>query len=471
MINKKHIYAVILAGGVGSRFWPLSRELEPKQFLKLYNNQSLLQQTIKRILSIVNLSKIYIVANRLHKFELEEQISVFGISKDNIIFEPSGKNTAGAIALSAKIIARDNPEAIIIVLPSDHAVKMTGKFTKLVKSALRAAGNNFLVTLGIKPKSPSTGYGYIKKGDKIAGLKNTYQVGEFKEKPDPQLARKFLKTGRYFWNSGMFIWKAGIILAEIRKFLPDLYGCIETLDQKNIFEHKWTKLSPISIDYGVLEKSNSSVIVTAGNIGWSDLGSWLAIDELYQKNSQGNLIQANCIDLGSKNVTVFGDNKLISTIALRDLIIVDTNDAILICNKDKTEDVKKMVELVKKSGGSEHFSHLKVKRPWGNYLVISHGRGFKVKLIEVMPHKRLSLQRHKFRSEHWVVVEGVARVTCGKKVSFIHSNESIFVSAKQLHRLENPKDKILKIVEVQSGSCLEEDDIERVNDDFRRLES
>lgn len=467
MINN-NIYAVILAGGTGTRFWPLSRSLEPKQFLKLYNNESLLQQTIKRILPLVPVGNIFFVANPLHKFELEQQIAVFGVPSVNIIYEPEGKNTAPAIALAASDIIRKDPDSIMVVLPSDHSINDNARFNQILNKAILTAEKGFLVTLGITPGGPATGYGYIQKGEKLQGQVSAFRVARFKEKPDIAQAKKYLKTKKYFWNSGMFIWKNAVILDAVKKFLPKVYACVNLHNKPAVFEKKWKELKSISIDYGVLERSSHAAVVITGNIGWSDLGTWSSLDTIHTKNKNSNIIQANCIDLKSKNISVYGNNKLITTIGLNNLIVVDTADATLICNKDCSEDVKGIVELVKQSGGYEHYSHNAVKRPWGNYLVISKGQGFKVKVIEVLPHKRLSLQRHKFRSEHWVVVEGTAKVTCGSEVRLVNSNESIFVSASRLHRLENPKDKVLKIVEVQSGSYLEEDDIERFDDDYKR---
>lgn len=462
-------YALILAGGIGSRFWPLSRELQPKHLLKFFGEESLLQQTIKRVIPAITPSRIYIVTTGLHKFEIESQISVFGIPKENIIFEPQGKNTAAAIGLGADKILKKNKQAMLVILPADHHIANEKIFQKAIKQAAIAADSDRIVTLGIKPTYPATGYGYIKISakSKMQSAK-WHKVEKFTEKPDLKTARGFIKNKKHLWNSGMFIVKAEVILDEIKKSLPKLHAALNKIAKGQDIGKIYENIAPVSIDYGVMEKSANAVVIPVSELGWSDLGTLSALDALLSKDNKDNIIQANSIDINSRNVTILGENRLISTIGLKDLIIADTEDALLICHKKNAEDVKKMVDLVKKSGGYEHYSSQTVKRPWGTYTVINKGRGYKVKTIELLPHKRLSLQKHKFRSEHWVVVEGTAKVICDGKERLINSNESIFVAAGQLHRLENPTDKPLKIVEVQSGSYLEEDDIERLDDDFKR---
>lgn len=467
--TKSNTYAVILAGGIGSRFWPLSRQLEPKHLLKFYNQESLLQQTIKRIIPLISPKRIYIVTNSLHKFELENQISIFGIPEENIILEPQGKNTAPAIGLAAFNIIKKDEESLLIILPADHHIGNVDKFKSLIKDAILAANKGCLVTLGIKPTSPASGYGYIKINPK-SECRNPkyYKVEKFVEKPDLKTAQRFIKNKNYLWNSGMFIAKSRVILDELKRYLPQLYTALKKVSDGADIDKTYYLLKSISIDYGVLEKSKQTVVIPAENLGWSDLGTLSALDAIMPKDKQHNIIRGNSITLDSQNITILGSERLISAIGLKDLVIVDTDDALLVCHKKSAEEVKKMVELVKKSGGYEHFSSNKVKRPWGIYEVIDKGKGYKVKIIELSPHKRLSLQRHRFRSEHWVVVEGTAKVTCEGKVSLVNSNESIFVAAGHIHRLENPQDSALKIVEVQSGSYLEEDDIERLDDDFKR---
>jgi len=462
MINT---YAVILAGGIGSRFWPLSRELEPKQFLSFKGKQSLLQQTIERVLPLVPATNIIIIGSAQHKFELEGQIAHYSIPSENIILEPCGKNTAPAIGLAARMIAKRDYEATMIVLPADHYIPNEKKLLNLFREGVKLAQNNYLVTIGIEPASAHTGYGYIKtrsQGHKVSKSQvRAYSVEKFTEKPDQKTAQKYFKSKQYFWNSGMFIWKASVILDEIKNYLPDLSSKLSLT--------KWNNIKPISIDYGVLEKSRRVVMLAGQGLGWSDLGSWSAFSAICEKDKSGNVIQADAVDFDSKDVSIFGKSRLIATMGLKDVVIVDTDDALLVCNKNRTEEVKKIVDYIKLNKRQEHISHKTVKRPWGSYTVMNTGFGFKVKLVQIHPHKRLSLQRHLERSEHWVVVEGEAKITVGRDVFYRKSNESIYVPKKGVHRLENATDKSLKIVEVQCGQYLEEDDIERMEDDFKRI--
>ncbi len=439
----------------------MSRELEPKQFLQFNGNKSLLQQTIARILSLAEPENIYLATNEQYKFQIQHQAGEFKVPPANIILEPQGKNTAPAIGLAAARIFKRDPEAVMIVLPADHHISRPERLTAVLKKAIEAAEDNKLVTIGIKPTSAHTGYGYIKaKGNKVA---------KFTEKPDQKTAAKYVKAGTYFWNSGMFVWKAGVILDEMKVLLPELYRALALISQaKDLDPRVWAKLESISIDYGVLEKSKRVMMIPAKDLGWSDLGSWHAFSAICSKDKNGNVIQADCIDFDSQDVSIFGKSRLIATIGLKNTVIVDTDDALLVCDRSRTEDVKKVVEHIKRSNRNEHIAHKTVKRPWGTYTVIDTGNGFKVKLVVIEPHKRLSLQRHHHRSEHWVVVEGEAKITIDRDTNFRGPNQSIYVPKKGLHRLENPGPGPLKIVEVQCGSYLEEDDIERLSDDFLR---
>lgn len=471
-------YAVILAGGVGSRFWPLSRELEPKQFLQFNGNKSLLQQTIQRILPFSPAQNIYIISNEQYKFQIQHQVAEFNVPMANVILEPQGKNTAPAIGLAAGQIFKRDAEGIMIALPADHHIAHPEKLAATLKSAIKVAEDGKLVTIGIVPTSPHTGYGYIKIKSPVRGYTFTgtgksqgkaVSVEKFVEKPDKKTAEKYVKEKKYLWNSGMFIWKAKVILDEINKYLPELYRTLALLSQSSVLDSRvWSKIDPISIDYGVLEKSKNVSVIPAVNLGWSDLGSWNAFSAVCAKDKAGNVIQADCIDFDSKDISVFGKNRLIATIGLKDTVIVDTDDALLVCDKNRTEDVKKVVDHIKHAKRQEHISHRTVKRPWGSYTVIDTGFGFKVKLVVIDPRRRLSLQRHHQRSEHWVIVEGEARITIDRDIFFRGQNMSIYVPKRGLHRLENPTDKPLKIVEVQCGTYLEEDDIERIEDDHGR---
>jgi mannose-1-phosphate guanylyltransferase/mannose-6-phosphate isomerase len=458
-------YAVILAGGTGTRFWPFSRELEPKQFMQIIGKSSLLQDTIRRILGVIPNKNIYIVTNFKYFYEVKYQVARFRIPEKNIILEPQGKNTAPAIGLCARLIGRVDKDAVLVVLPSDHYIKNAGNFKNCLKRAIRLANNGLLVTLGIKPANPSTGYGYIK----VKSRKNGYfEVGRFLEKPDLAKARAYFKDKRFYWNSGMFVWKASVFLDEARKYLPKLYAMLNLIRSTEDIAKIWPKIDAISVDYGIMEHSKHIALIPA-DFYWTDLGSWEAMNALLPKDKRGNVIQADCLDVDSCGVSVFSrGSRLISLVGVKDLIIADTPDALLVCDKHKAQDVKKVVEILKSNKRKEHITHTTEKRPWGSFTVLQSKEGFKIKLIEIGPKKRLSLQRHNRRAEHWVVVSGCAKVTTGGKVRLVPNNNSIYVPIGTKHRLENPMNIPLKIVEVQTGGYLEEDDIERFSDDFKR---
>ena len=458
-------YAVILAGGTGTRFWPFSRELEPKQFMQIIGKSSLLQDTIRRIGGVIPNKNIYIVTNFKYFYEVKYQVARFRIPEKNIILEPQGKNTAPAIGLCAQLIGRKDKDAVLVVLPSDHYIKNAGNFKNCLKRAIRLANNGLLVTLGIKPESPSTGYGYIKVESKSNGY---FAVEKFLEKPDLTKAKAYFKDKRFYWNSGMFVWKASVFLDEARKYLPKLYAMLNLIRSTEDIAKIWPKIDAISVDYGIMEHSKHIALIPA-DFYWTDLGSWDAMNALLPKDKRGNVIQADCLDLDSCGVSVFSrGSRLISLVGVKDLIIADTPDALLVCAKHKAQDVKKVVEMLKSNKRKEHITHTTEKRPWGSFTVLQSKEGFKIKLIEIGPKKRLSLQRHNRRAEHWVVVSGCAKVTTGGKVRLVPSNNSIYVPIGTKHRLENPMNIPLKIVEVQTGGYLEEDDIERFSDDFKR---
>jgi len=461
-------YAVILAGGVGSRFWPFSRELEPKQFMSLIGQSSLLQSTIQRLEGVVDPSRIFIITNNIYFYEVKAQVAKFRVPDKNIILEPQGKNTAPAIGLCARLISQIDKEASLVVLPSDHYIKHDQNFRRVLKKALTCSGKGFLVTIGIKPRGASTGYGYIKTGTGISKGKEILAVEKFLEKPALPAAKKYVKDKNYFWNSGMFIWKASVFLDEVKKYLPDLYRQLQKISSADDISRVWKKIKPISVDYGIMEHSRKIALVPA-DFYWTDLGSWEALSEIFPKDKRGNISSGDVLNLESSGTCVFSrGSRLVSTIGIKDTVIADTPDALLVCNRNNTQDVKKMVELIKSLKRKEHLAHLTERRPWGSFTVLQQGPGFKIKVIEIAPRKRLSLQRHQSRAEHWVVVSGTAKVTSGNKVKLVRSNESIYISKGIKHRLENPGKGLVKIVEVQTGIYLGEDDIERFQDDFKK---
>ncbi len=468
MKRKEERFVVLLAGGEGSRFWPQSRTLEPKQFLHLDKGRSLFRQSLDRVVPLVPRDHIYIVTSSLYRDIIRAEASFFKVPDANLIFEPKPKNTAPAIAFAVKIILDrcQDEDARVAVMPCDHLIKNTKRFSSLLKSAF-AHCQDRLIIFGIPPHRPATGYGYIK----ASGAKGILcKVLKFCEKPDLKTAKIFLKNGHYFWNSGIFVGSVGQFSTSIKVCLPLLYKQLFSSKTKDAIAG-WDRIQPISFDYGVLEKTKNIGMIYAHGLGWSDLGSWQAWDELQEKDRYGNLFLADVIDIDGRDLTVLGHNRLIATIGLKGLVVVDTPDAILIADKKRSEEVKKIVEVLKKGKREEHYAHTTVKRPWGSYTVLNTGSRFKVKLVEVEPHKALSLQYHKKRTEHWVVTEGTAKIVKGSKSYFLYENQSTFIPKNRVHRIVNPTDSVLKIIEVQVGDYLGEDDIVRLKDDFGRTET
>jgi len=475
------VYALILAGGSGTRFWPLSRETCPKQMLQIVGEDTLLRQTIRRIDGLVPPENIWIVTTEDMALDIRFHLESFGelAKKIKFIKEPIGKNTAPAIGLAAIYLYHLFPESIMIVMPSDHTIPDKEKFLSDLRIAIQGAREDHLVTFGIKPSRPETGYGYIKvvNGSNI-GRKGLHKVECFAEKPDLETARKYLSNGSYYWNSGIFIWKSFKILSEIEKYLPVLYKGLKEIEpllfgpdqpnKPNKLNELYSSLESISIDYGIMERSQDVLMVPA-TFRWSDLGSWGALDEIIEKDKDGNILKGNTIDIGSQNSTIYGGERLVATIGLKDMVVVDTPDATLVTPKERVQEVRKIVEVLKRNGREEHLLHKTVERPWGSYTVLEKGEGYKIKRVVLKPGAKLSLQLHRKRSEHWVVVTGTARVTKENETYLVHINESTYVPVNTKHRLENPGETLLQIIEVQNGEYLEEDDIERFDDAYGRI--
>ena len=463
MKKKPDRFVVLLAGGGGSRFWPQSRTLEPKQFLHLDRGRSLFRQSLDRVVPLVPRDHIYIVTSSLYRDIIRAEALLSKVPEANLLFEPQPKNTAPAIAFAVKIILDrcHDEDAQVAVMPCDHLIKNPKRFSSLLKRAFDHCQDH-LIIFGIPPHRPATGYGYIKTSG-VPGVMR--KVLKFCEKPDLKTAKRFLKEGRYFWNSGIFVGSVKQFSDSFRRYLPLLFKQVFSSDALAV----WDKIQPVSFDYGILEKTKHITMIRADGLGWSDLGSWQAWDELQEKDRKGNLFLADAIDIDSQDLTVLSQNRLIATIGLNGLVVVDTPDALLVADKKRSEEVKKVVEVLKKGKREEHYTHTTVKRPWGSYTVLNTGSRFKVKLVEVSPHKALSLQYHKKRSEHWVVTEGTARIVKGRKTYFLYENQSTFIPRNQIHRIINPTNSILKIVEVQAGDYLGEDDIVRLKDDFGRI--
>ncbi len=462
------ICSVVMAGGSGSRLWPLSRAAHPKQFLTLHGENTMLQATFKR-LGKLNISSSVTICNEEHRFFVAEQLREID-KLGSIILEPTGRNTAPAIALAAISIKKEDP--LMLVLAADHVIQDQTSFENSVKKAIPLAEAGKLVTFGIVPSEPNTGYGYIKKG-KTEG--SGFLVDKFVEKPSSEIAKDYLASGDYLWNSGMFLIKASRYLEELEKFRPDIFNACDSsmknvasdLDflrmDKSIFE----SCPSDSIDYAVMEKTEDAVVVPM-DAGWSDIGSWSSLWEIEDKDKNNNVVIGDVILHKTKNTYVRTDEKLVATIGVNDLIITDTKDAILIANKNSVQDVKEIVNQLKAEGRSEWKLHREVYRPWGMYDSIDHGDRYQVKRITVKPGEKLSVQMHHHRAEHWIVVSGRAKVTNGGKTFFLSENESTYIPVGVVHALENAENFPLEIIEVQSGKYLGEDDIVRFEDRYGR---
>lgn len=469
-MNEHQAHAVILAGGSGSRLWPLSRQHLPKQFLSLDGDASLLQTTINRLSPLIKAKNVLIVTQEV----LAKGEAYHALLPYQTLFEPVARNTAPAIALAAARLMADGSDPIMVVLPADHIIKNEVRFREHLEIAIAAAESGKLITFGIRPTRPDTGFGYVKahRGD----TSDVYMVDRFTEKPDAVTAERFLREGDYYWNSGMFVWRASVILAEIRQHLPAVDKVIQTIIAEShiagtfqqAVEKHFSAMPSISIDYGVLEKS-SRVSLVPCDIGWNDVGSWQAVHEIAAKDENGNALQGNVIALDCKNSLIRAEKRLVAAIGVEDLCIIETADAVLISKNDQTQRVREVVDVLHQRGSTEHVYHAKVNRPWGSYTVLEDNPdGFKIKRIEVAPGARLSLQSHKQRSEHWVVVSGTATVTNGEQVIIVHKNQSTYIPIGSKHRLENHGTEPLHIVEIQVGDYLGEDDIQRYEDHYGR---
>ena len=464
------ILPVILSGGSGTRLWPVSREAYPKQFLPLVGDDTMLQATWRRVAPVASANPI-IVANQEHRFMVAEQLREIGVEPAAVILEPVGRNTAPAIALAAmQALANGDADVALLVLPSDHVVINDAAFHRSVSDALPAAESGKLVTFGIVPTGPEIGYGYIK----AAPGTGARAVERFVEKPDLATAQAYLASGEYFWNSGMFLFKASRYLEELRKLQPAMLQACEIALEKAQRDADFIRLDADtfksvpsdSIDYAVMEKTSDAVIIGL-DAGWSDVGSWNALWEVSQKDGKGNAHHGDVIQIGCKNTYAHG-TRLIALIGLEDVVVVETDDAVLVGNRHQIQQVKEVVAQIKRDGRAEAVAHRKVYRPWGAYDSIDNGERFQVKRITVKPGATLSLQMHHHRAEHWIVVSGTAEVTRGKEVILLTENQSTYIPLGVTHRLKNPGKLPLELIEVQSGSYLGEDDIVRFEDAYGR---
>lgn len=462
------MYGLILAGGSGSRLWPLSRELYPKQLINMQNDESLLQATYRRLASFIPSEKIIAATGVKNVPIVKHQLSKVSVGI-KILSEPISRNTAPAIAVAVMNILSKNSDDVVLVLPSDHLIKDVDKFIATVKKGEELAEQGFLVTFGVQPSYPETGYGYINVSDEkvLGGVK----VLKFVEKPDLELAEKYVESGKHFWNSGIFMFKASVFMQELTKHCPMIAQPLAKIDftkSDEIPYLEFEKMPNISVDYAVMEKSDKIALVKL-ECDWNDMGAWTSIYGAEKKDENGNVFVGHVEDMGSKNSLVYSSSKLVATIGLEDVVLVETEDAVLACKKDRTQDVKKMYDLLKQKNDDTHLVHKTVFRPWGYYTVLAQGEGFQTKLIQVNPGQKLSVQSHNYRSEHWVVLSGTAKVVLEGKDYILSPGNSIDIPLKAIHSLQNPFNEEIKIIEVQKGHPLIEEDIIRYEDMYGRV--
>lgn len=468
------ITPVILSGGSGTRLWPLSRKAHPKQLLPLLNDTSLLQDTINRLVGLDGIDKAVVICNEEYRFMVAEQAHSTSIGASAIILEPVGRNTAPAIALAAFDALKKEEDAILLVLPADHDIKNIAEFHKAIEIGLGQALDDKFVTFGIVPDSPETGYGYIKSADSV-GVNEVSKIEKFVEKPDQETATKYLDEGGYYWNSGMFMFKASAYLDALQTFAPEIYKACQNainagkvdMDFIRVGVDEFTQCPADSIDYAVMEKVSNAVVIPV-DIGWSDVGSWSALHEIGVQDENNNIFIGDTKSVSTKHCYVRAEHKLVTTLGVENLIIVDTADALLVAHKDQVQDIKKIVESLSAENRAEVNLHKRVCRPWGCYQGIDQSDRFQAKRITVNPGAILSLQLHHHRAEHWVVVNGTARVTKGEETFILSENESTYIPLGTKHRLENIGKIPLELIEVQTGSYLGEDDIVRFDDVYGR---
>jgi mannose-1-phosphate guanylyltransferase/mannose-6-phosphate isomerase len=467
-----NVIPVILSGGAGTRLWPLSREMYPKQLLALTSKQTMLQDTAMRLARIAGALPPIVVCNEAHRFTVAEQLRAINIEGSAILLEPAGRNTAPAVALAALQALKCDADATLVVAPADHVIRDAQKFAQAADVAVSLAQHDKLITFGIVAHAPETGYGYIRRGD---GSGPAYPVAQFIEKPPLDVAVQFVASGDYFWNSGMFVFKASSFLAELRKFAPDIlevctaaFNSASTdLDFVRIDKALFSKCRSESIDYAVMEKTKDALVLPL-DVGWSDVGSWSSLFEALPADEDGNVLQGDTLTFDTHDCYVHSTSRLVAAVGMEDHIIVETKDAVLVAPKDRVQDVKDLVAKIKSSGRTESSLHREVFRPWGSYDSIDSGERFQVKRLTVKPAGVLSLQMHHHRAEHWIVVQGTARITRNDETFLLAENESTYIPVGATHRIENPGKVPLHIIEVQSGSYLGEDDIVRFEDNYGR---
>lgn len=463
---------VVMAGGSGTRLWPLSRAMYPKQFLPLAADKTMLQATLDRCSGLTSSTPV-VICNEDHRFIVAEQLRAEKVSA-NIILEPVGKNTAPAIALAALHAVKDHQDPVLLVLAADHVILEKHVFQEQVKKAQKMAEEGYMVTFGIVAEKPETGYGYIQRGDVVPGG-DGYRVKGFVEKPNQTKAQEYIDSGDYYWNSGMFMFRASTYIQELKKYRPDILAACELamgntekdMDFIRLVKDEFKKCASESIDYAVMEKTGNSIVVPL-DAGWSDVGSWSSLWDVSQKDAQHNTTKGDVLLHDTQNSYVLSTSRLVATVGLDNVVVVETKDAVLVADKNKVQDVKKIVDELKAGGRAEYQLHREVYRPWGNYDSVDHGPRYQVKRITVKPGAKLSVQMHHHRAEHWIVVSGTAKVLNGDTEKLLTENESVYIPVGAVHYLENPGKIPLELIEVQSGSYLGEDDIVRFEDMYGR---
>lgn len=473
----RNLYPVILCGGSGKRLWPLSRQAYPKQLLPLASDRTMLQETVDRARSLVGLKAPLILCSEEHRFLVAEQLADVDVEPEAILCEPVSRNTAAALAAAASYLQERDPDAIMLALPADHFIGEKQAFAEAVFRAVGAAERGWLVTFGIKPSRAETGYGYIERGPRLeGGTTEIYTVKQFVEKPDAATAALLFADGTHFWNSGMFMLPVDVFLDQLGTHSPEVTEAARNAVSAGEIDTPYFHLdrqalaaSPDqSIDYALMERTNRAVLIPA-DMDWSDIGSWNALRDIRQADEHGNVLQGNVVVNQVRNSFVHADGRLVTVLGLDDVVIVDTDDALLVSHSASVSEVGNLVQELKARHLPESSEHRRVHRPWGTYHSVETGSRFQVKHIEVKPGAQLSLQMHHHRAEHWVVVSGTARITCGTKTRILHENQSVYIPTGALHRLENPGHIPLHLIEVQVGSYLGENDIVRFEDDYGRV--
>lgn len=462
-----------MAGGTGSRLWPLSREAFPKQFIRLYDKNSMLQTTIERLNGLGNIAEPLIICNEEHRFIVAEQLREINQLANNIILEPFGRNTAPAVALAAIQIAKQDPDGILLVLAADHVINDEEAFYKSINSAIFYAQINKLVTFGIIPSYPETGYGYIKKGIEMG--EGAFAVEKFVEKPSQQKATSYISSGQFLWNSGLFMFKAISYLQELQKYSPNILECCELalkstsadLDFIRLDKEAFSRCPSDSIDYAVMEHTDDAIVVPM-DAKWSDVGSWSSLWDISSKDADNNVLNGDVIVTNSTNNYIRAESRLVATVGVTNLVIIETKDAVLVMDKNECQQVKQIIEKLKKDNRNEHCHHRESYRPWGKSDLIDSGAHYKVKSTKIKPGGKISLQIHHHRSEHWVIVSGTAQITLGKKTQLLSENQSIYIPLGEKHSVENIGKIDLEMIEIQSGNYLQEDDIIRLEDHYNK---